>query len=265
MVFSLTLMLALLAAPGALGFRPSPVAGGIAVVNLPATDEAPQVLFRGERVLVRRDGRGWLAMVGIPLSAKEGPAALEVNGRQVPFTIRLKRYPEQHVTLKNPRQVNPNPEDEARIAREQTLLGPAWKAWPAGLSPTLRFRQPTPGRRTASFGMRRIFNGEPRNPHPGLDIAAPRGRAVGTPADGVVVLTGDFFFSGNTVMIAHGEGVVSLLCHLTDITVRQGASVATGDLIGHVGSTGRSTGPHLHWSLSFNNARIDPALFFPEK
>jgi murein DD-endopeptidase MepM/ murein hydrolase activator NlpD len=109
--------------------------------------------------------------------------------------------------------------------------------------------------------MRRIFNGEPRNPHPGLDIAAPRGTAVCAPAGGVVLLTGEFFFSGNTVLIGHGEGVVSLLCHLQDIKVRQGQALRPGDLVGHVGTTGRSTGPHLHWTLSLNNARVDPGLF----
>jgi hypothetical protein len=254
-----------LAAQGALPFRPSPVPGGIAVVALPDGSATSRVLFHGERVLVRRGPGGWSALVGIPLDAKAGPETLEVDGHAVPFTVLPKRYPEQRLTLKNKRQVNPEPEDEARIIREQALLAPVWKVWPAGLTPTLRFRQPTPGHRTASFGMRRIFNGEPRKPHPGLDIAAPRGQAVDAPADGVVVLTGDFFFSGNSVLIAHGEGVVSLLCHLTDITVKDGQKVRTGDLVGHVGATGRATGPHLHWTLSFNNARIDPGLFLPAR
>ena len=245
---------------GAAGsLRPSPVPGGVAVVALPG---APgQVTYRGERVLVRHAPAGWTAVVGIPLDAKAGPDALEVDGRKVPFAIHPKRYPEQHLTLKNKRQVNPDPEDAARIARDQALTAPAWKAWPEGLVPTLRFLQPAAGRRTGSFGLRRIFNGEPRNPHAGLDIAAPRGTRVSAPADGVVVLTGDLFFSGNTVMIAHGEGVVSLLCHLEDSAVHQGQVLKAGDLVGHVGSTGRATGPHLHWGLSFNNARVDPGLF----
>jgi murein DD-endopeptidase MepM/ murein hydrolase activator NlpD len=257
---SLTLATGAWAAPAAAPIRTAAVPGGIARVVLPATAQAPQVRYRGERVLVRANGQGWVALVGLPLSVAPGPATLEVDGRSVPFTIHPKRYPEQHLTLKNLRQVNPNPEDEVRIAREQALIGPQWQAWPAGLTPALRFQQPTPGRLTASFGMRRFFNGEARNPHPGLDIAAPKGRAVGAPAAGVVLLTGDFFFSGNTVLIGHGEGVVSLLCHLTDVTVQAGQALQPGQLIGHVGSTGRATGPHLHWTLSFNNARVDPGL-----
>jgi murein DD-endopeptidase MepM/ murein hydrolase activator NlpD len=157
--------------------------------------------------------------------------------------------------------VTPNPEDAARIEKEQALMGPAWRAQPEGILATLVFRQPTPGDLTSSFGLRRIFNGEPRAPHSGLDIRAPQGQAVRAPAAGVVVLTGDFFFSGQAVFVAHGEGVVSLLCHLSKITVTQGQRVAAGELVGEVGKTGRATGPHLHWSLSLNNARVDPRIF----
>ncbi len=244
-----------------LPFRPSAVPGGVAVVALPASPQPPQVRYRGERVLLRRDGGAWKAVVGIPLSAKPGPDALEVEGRSLPFTVHPKRYPEQHLRLDEPRFVQPNPEDEARIAREQALLAPLWKAWPPERVPSLRFLQPTPGRRTASFGLRRFFNGEARAPHAGLDIAAPQGQAVRAPAAGVVLATGDFFFSGNTVLIAHGEGVVSLLGHLSSIDVKEGQDVGAGDLVGRVGKTGRATGPHLHWTLSLNNARVDPRLF----
>ena len=243
-----------------LPFRPSPVPGGVALVPLPGGKPA-EARFEGERVLVLRQGQGWAAVVGIPLSAKPGPVRLEVDGRQVPFILRPAHYPEQHLTLKNPHQVNPDAEEEARIAKEQALIAPVWKDWPEGLVPTLHFLQPTPGRLTSSFGLRRFFNGEARAPHSGLDIAAPQGQAVRAPADGLVMLTGDFFFSGNTVLIAHGEGVVSFLCHMKDLAVKEGQRVKAGDLVGHVGMTGRATGPHLHWSLSLNDARVDPRLF----
>lgn len=244
-----------------LPFKPSSVPGGVAMVAIGAQESAPKATYRGEPVLTRRSGSGWVAVVGIPLNAEPGQDRIEVEGRPVPFTIKPKRYPEQRVQLKNQRQVTPNEEDEARIAKEQLLMGPAWKAWPAGLEASLDLRQPTPGSLTASFGMRRIFNGLPRSPHSGLDIRAPQGQAVRAPAAGVVVLTGDFFYSGNAVFLAHGEGVVSLLCHLSKITVKEGQKVQAGDLLGEVGMTGRATGPHLHWSLSLNNARVDPRLF----
>jgi len=233
----------------------------VVVVDLGRGAAVPKATYRGEPVLTRRTARGWQAVVGIPLSAKAGRDAIEVEGRAIPFTIGPKRYPEQRIHLKDPRQVTPNAEDEARIAREQALMAPAWKAWPEGLVPTLRFQQPTPGGLTSSFGLRRIFNGEPRAPHAGLDIKAPAGQAVRAPAAGVVVLTGDFFFSGNAVFLAHGEGVVSLFAHLSKVAVKQGQVVKPGDLLGEVGMTGRATGPHLHWSLSLNNARVDPRLF----
>ena len=245
-----------------LPFRPSSVPGGVALVPLAAKPSA--VRFNGERVLVLADGKGWAAVVGIPLSVKPGKAFIDADGKKVAFTIRPARYPEQHLTLKNDHQVNPDAEEMARIEKEQALMAPVWKAWPEGLSPSLRFLQPTQGRLTSSFGLRRFFNGEARAPHSGLDIAAPAGQAVRAPADGVVMLTGDFFFSGNTVLIAHGEGVVSLLCHMKDLAVAQGQAVKAGDLVGHVGMTGRATGPHLHWALSLNNARVDPRLFLPK-
>ena len=249
------------AAPAPFPFNPSPVPGGVAVLALPGGTAAPKATYRGEPVLVRRSGRGWQAVVGIPLSAKPARDEVEVEGRAIPFTIRPKRYPEQRIHLKDQRQVTPDPEDEARIAREQALMAPAWKAWPEGFVPSLRFLRPTPGSLTSSFGLRRIFNGEARAPHAGLDIKAPAGQAVRAPAAGVVVLTGDFFFSGNAVFLAHGEGVVSLFAHLSKVTVKQGQVVKPGDLLGNVGRTGRATGPHLHWSLSLNNARVDPRLF----
>lgn len=239
----------------------SPYPGGVAVVDLGPSEKEPVVRYQGERVLLRRGPKGWKAVVGIRLSAKPGQDSLEVNGKPLPFAIRKKRYPEQHLKLDNKRQVNPNAEDEARIAREQLLIAPTWKEWPAGMVASLHFRAPTAGKLSSSFGLRRFFNGEARAPHPGLDIAAPTGQAVRAPADGIVVLTGVFFFSGNSVFLAHGEGVVSLLCHLSEIDVKPGQRLRTGDLLGKVGMTGRATGPHLHWTLSLNNARVDPKLF----
>ena len=247
--------------PAALPFRPSAVPGGVAVVSLPPSGQAPEVRFKGERVLVRKQGSRWIAIVGLKLSTPAGTEVLEVGDQKVSFTVKPKKYPEQRVNGVNPRQVNPNKEDEARIAKEDAVIKPLWPSWPEGWTPSLAFRQPTPGRRTASFGMRRIFNGEPRSPHPGLDIAAPKGQKVVAPASGVVLLTGDYFYSGNFVLIAHGEGVVSLLCHLSRIDAQVGQVLKAGDPIGLVGSTGRSTGPHLHWTLSLNNARVDPGPF----
>jgi murein DD-endopeptidase MepM/ murein hydrolase activator NlpD len=244
-----------------LPFKPSPVPGGVTIISIHGKAQAPHVTYHGEPVLTRRSAKGWTAVVGIPLSAKPGQDAIEVDGKPVAFVVKPKRYPEQRVQLKNPRLVNPNAEDAARIEKENALMEPAWKAWPDGFIPALTFRQPTPGSLTASFGMRRIFNGEHKSPHQGLDIRAPQGQAVRAPAAGMVMLTGDFFYAGNAVLLAHGEGVVSLLCHLSKITVKEGQVLKAGERVGEVGATGRASGPHLHWSLSLNNARVDPRIF----
>ena len=160
-----------------------------------------------------------------------------------------------------PRHVELSPENLARHERERERQAQIVARFSRPLPATLRMRVPTAGPRSGSFGLRRVFNGQPRNPHSGMDIAAPTGTPVVAPLDGEVVDVADYFFNGRTVWLDHGGGLLSMFCHLSAEHVRPGDRVRTGERVADVGATGRVTGPHLHWSVSLNRASVDPALF----
>ncbi len=249
--------------------KESRVPGGIAILEVPgAAESLPRVMFGGHRAPVIRDGEKWLALVGIPLATKVGKHSAEVvvgSAKQMlSFNVKSKHYEEQRLTITNDRQVNPNPDDLKRIDAESKRTDAALTRYTDDLTPSFRFLSPIDGRRSSSFGLRRFFNEQPRNPHSGMDIAASTGTPIKAPDGGKVIDTGDFFFNGNTVFIDHGRGVVTMYCHLSRIDVKPGDLVGAGDIIGLVGATGRVTGPHLHFGIALNRAMVDPALFLPE-
>ena len=240
-----------------------PVPGGVAVIDLGPTASAPKVSYQGKPVLViHEDGQRWIAIVGIPLSSKPGNQQIKVNDSQtLSFQVAGKHYVEQRITIKNQQQVNPNAKNLARIERELAEQTRAYQQFSPRQPSNLLFDKPVNGPLSSPFGLRRFFNGEERNPHSGLDFAANRGTPIKTPAAGTVILTGDYFFNGKTVFVDHGQGLISMFCHLSQIGVKVGDQLPRGGVLGKVGATGRATGPHLHWNVSLNDARVDPAIF----
>jgi murein DD-endopeptidase MepM/ murein hydrolase activator NlpD len=203
----------------------------------------------------RRNGLLLGEAAGLVLLRRAGHADTSLD-----YTIEAKKYAEQHLTVPQ-RTVDLSKEDLARYERERVrqneVIATFSESWPSAL----RMRAPVPGPRSSSFGLRRVFNGQARNPHSGMDIAASAGTPVVAPAAGRVIDTGNYFFNGNTIWLDHGGGLLTMVCHLESILVKPGDAVAAGERIATVGATGRVTGPHLHWSVSLNGAMVDPALF----
>ncbi len=264
----LILLFGLLLAGSALALpKQSLVPGGIAIIPLEADLGKPVFRFRGKPVLITHNQRGQpVALVGLPLSLKPGEYFIEGSyGGQSHrikkfFTVRNKQYSTQRITIKDKRKVNPYQQDMDRILKEKKRKQKAANSW-SDEEPDTNFLLPVEGIITGSYGRRRIFNGQPKRPHSGMDIAADTGVPVQAPADGVVVESGDFFFSGNVIYIHHGEGLVTVYAHLDERAVQPGERVKKGQIIGKVGATGRVTGPHLHWSVGLNGTWVDPALF----
>ena len=240
------------------------VPGGVAIIKLDAPSNIePKARFKKQAVAVIKQQSDWYAIVGLNLNTKAGEHFIVSQGKRYPFTVTNKEYPEQHIQLKTRKHIDLSAEDLARHKGEKKQANKVFKVFDTSQSPDLTFIKPVVGPYSSPFGLKRFFNGEPRNPHSGLDIAAPTGTPILAPTSGKVVLTGDFFFNGNVVYMDHGQGMISMFCHLSEIKVKTGDVLEKGAVVGKVGATGRVTGPHLHWSLSLNNARIDPMLFLP--
>ena len=242
--------------------------GRVAQLILGAADQAPKAHYDGRRLMVRQERGEWIALAGIPLSAKVGstvPIEIDFGGgrREVRALPVLRwKYPVQRLTMP-PEQADLPPEQLARYEEEREHFAKVLRTFTETGPADLALLQPVPGRRSGSFGLRRVINGVARSPHGGLDIAAPTGTPVIAAAAGRVIDAGEYLFLGRTIVLDHGQGLLTLYAHLNAMHVGRAGLVAAGATIGEVGATGRATGPHLHFSVYLNAASVDPAIFLP--
>ncbi len=235
--------------------------GGIAFIDLgPAEGTTPEIEYNGRRVLVTRDDGRWRAAVGVPLGTRAGTEAVTmVDGTQRQFDVAEHAYREQHLTVA-PGFVSLSEENLARVSKERKIIDAALSNFRDASLDGIELQLPVEGPQSSSFGSRRFFNDEARSPHKGMDIAASAGTPILAPRAGVVTATGDYYFNGNTVIVDHGQGYITMYCHLSEIGVAEGQTVSTGDFLGAVGATGRVTGAHLHFGTYLNVTAVDPAL-----
>ena len=208
----------------------------------------------------------WRGLIGIDLEARPDDYSVAIRattggGATVratyPLTVAAKEFPTRHLTVA-PNFVNPPPDVLDRIQREAARQSEIFTSSSADRQWAGGFIRPVPGESSSSFGRRSVYNGEARSPHSGTDFRSGEGTPIKAPNAGTVVLAGELYFSGNVVILDHGWGLYSYLAHLSAIDVAEGDVVEPGQVVGKVGATGRVTGPHLHWTVRLNNARVDP-------
>ena len=244
---------------------PSEAPGRVARIALGAASPPPQAYLDGRRLMVRRENGEWVALAGIPLSATAGSTLrVEVvrDGKRQSRQVKVvaKKYPTQHLSVPADQATLP-PEQVARYEAQREHFATMLRGFTDADLESLEMLQPVEGRRSPTFGFRRIINGMARSPHGGMDIAAPEGTPVVAAIAGQVVDTGEYLFLGNTITLDHGQGLLTLYAHLSAIDVALGDRVAAGAKIGAVGTTGRVTGPHVHFSVYLNGTAVDPAIF----
>ncbi len=249
--------------------RHSPYPGGVAIVKLSDAD-APvlEVTYGGNRVLTVLLSEGLFGVVGIPLDATPGMQQLQINAAkdgvrvayQTAFEIKTKTYATQHLRI-DPRFLQLSPENQKRVERDQPLIATAKTHWSEARPASFVLDLPTPGRLSARFGLRRTLNGKESWPHGGLDVAVGTGTPLRAAAAARVIAVDDYFYSGKSVWLDHGQGFITLYIHMSRIDVKDGDTVERGSVIGLSGASGQVTGPHLHWAVVLNGVYVDPELF----
>jgi murein DD-endopeptidase MepM/ murein hydrolase activator NlpD len=204
---------------------------------------------------------------GIPYNSQIGETSLKIkdgsNSLNINFNINEKNFKKQHIKVAN-KYIEPNKSDLERIKDERLNILNAKSFWYKN-NIDLDFITPIEGILTGEFGTRRFYNGTEGRFHNGIDLAAKKGVLISAPSSGKVILTGNYYYNGKFVYLDHGKGLKSIFIHLDEILVENGQLIEKGDFIGKIGSTGKSTGPHLHWSVILNNVYINPSMFIDKK
>ena len=235
----------------------------VLTIALPEHRDAVRVrAFDRDAAAFAVDDRRWRALVGIDLDVKPGAYLVTVEAgaglmATTDLMVARHRFPTRRLTV-DEGFVNPPPTLTDRIMQEAALLGTTWQQVTPERLWSAPFVRPVPQPANSQFGTRSVFNGRPRGAHGGADFPSPAGTPIHAPNAGRVVIARDLYFTGNTVVIDHGLGIFSMLAHLSAMDVREGDRVEADAAIGRVGATGRVTGPHLHWAVRVNGARVDP-------
>lgn len=249
--------------------RHAPYPGGVAVIRIGDTDtQVREIRFGGKPVLTLRKTGGLFVLVGLPLDTQPGKHTLQIKSGDgtfsreydTTFEVKPKTYPAQHLKI-GTRFMQPSAEDIQRNEREQILIARAKNHWSDEAPADFTLDIPASGRLSARFGLRRVLNGKEGSPHAGFDVAVGTGTPLRAAAAGRVIATGDYFYSGKSVFVDHGQGFITLYIHMSRVDVKEGDGVERGATLGLSGATGRVTGPHLHWAVLLNGVYVDPELF----
>ncbi|MBA5249606.1 MAG: M23 family metallopeptidase [Gammaproteobacteria bacterium] len=250
----------------------TPYPGGIAVFDFETTHSNPKAFYRTVPLYTQHiKGNHWQVLLGIPLLEKAGEKSITIQDFSTrTLTVKIKTIQttkdkpaaKQNIELKGKKKkyVNPHTAHINRIKKERVILGKARLFFSDKILSNDAFIRPVPGVTTSPFGIKRLYNGQPRNPHTGIDYAGATDTPIKAPADGKVILAGKYFFNGNAIFLDHGQGLVSVYIHMNKRIAKQGQMVKKGETIGTIGQTGRATGPHLHWGVYLNRTTVNPNL-----
>ena len=237
--------------------------GGLYLEEITEKDSQMHIMHDSNRLTTVEFNQKYYLLYGIPYNTKIGAHTVEVTAnnkkRFIRMNLKSKKFDTQYIKIAN-KYISPSTNTLSRIEKERANISRAKEMW-LNSNPDIKFIKPVDGITTGTYGTKRFYNNEEGNYHNGLDIAAPTGTHILSPSSGKVILTGDYYYNGKFIYLDHGKGLKSIFIHLDKILVETGQIITKGEVIGKVGNSGASAGPHLHWSVMLNKTYIDPEIF----